>query len=212
VIAGNFYDSNFNNYGFLRATDGKITVFDFPAVLTSGFFVPFFSGISAGGVIVGDYIDANFATHGFLRAADGAIITFDVPNAVQTSSNSINDSGTVTGTYIDQNGNLRFFLRKSDGTFTTFAAPQTGFGGGAAINSSGAVAGNVQNNVCDPVTQICTATAISFLRGPNGTTSAVSDPAAMQLTTAVAINPAGVVTGNYVDANGVTHGFVVRKP
>jgi hypothetical protein len=216
-IAGNFFDSNFNNHGFLRTADGKITVFDFPPVLTSGLFLPALAGINAGGVIVGGYSDANFVGHGFLRATDGTVTTFDVPNEALgiggIQPNSINNAGTVAGTYYDTTKNLelRVFLRASNGAVSSFATPPNGSFGGVAVNSSGAVVGYVFTfSNCTPDDGCSTEVTVSFLRSPNGTLSTVSPPGA-QGTQAVAINPVGVVTGNYTDGNGVAHGFV-RKP
>jgi hypothetical protein len=209
AIAGGFFDANFNSFGFLRAPNGKITVFDLPPSF-------FLTGMTASGVILGSYLDFNFVNHGFLRAVDGTITTFDVPNAAPsffggTTPTSINNGGIATGFYYDttQNGELRYFLRATDGTFSAFNPPQEGFGSPAAINPSGAIAGSVQTFVCTPVG--CNNSPVSFLRTASGKISPFSVPAGIQGTAAAAINPAGVITGLYLDANGMGHGFV-RKP
>jgi hypothetical protein len=212
AIAGGFFDSSFNNYGFLRAPSGKITVFAMPTSLPNFFLV----GMTAGGEILGSSLDSNFVNHGFVRAANGTITTFDVPNAAPsffggTTPTSINNGGIATGFYYDttQNGELRYFLRAANGTISPFNPPQEGFGSPAAINSSGAIVGSVQTFVCTP--DGCNNTPVSFLRTASGTISAISDPDGAQGTAASAINPAGVITGLYLDANGQGHGFV-RTP
>lgn len=205
AIAGGFFDANFNSFGFLRAPNGKITVFDLPP----NFFL---TGMTASGAILGSTLDTNLATHGFLRAANGTITTFDAPNAspgffTGTSPTSINNSGVATGWYFDNTtGEIQYFLRAADGTFSAFTPPPPpgSFGNPAAINSSGTIVGSVQ-------VQGNTAPPVSFLRTSTGTVSAISDPEGVQGTVAIAINPAGVITGQSFDANGQGHGFV-RKP
>lgn len=210
AIAGGFVDANSNSFGFLRAPNGKITVFDLPP----NFFL---TGMTAGGVILGSSLDPNFENHAFLRDKDGTITMFDVPNASTgffggTTPTSINNGGIATGFYLDttQNFALRYFIRATDGTFSTFTPPQEGFfGSAAAINPSGAIAGSVQTFVCTP--DGCFNTPVSFLRSVHATISAINDPNGAQGTAAIAINPAGVITGLYLDANGQGHGFV-RTP
>jgi hypothetical protein len=217
AIAGGLTDSNGIPGGFIRAPSGKFTLFEFPPAFLTFFFNPNIVAMTPSGTILGSYFDSNGATHGFLRTIDGNFTTFDPPNAAAfffggTTPTSINNSGTVAGFYFDttQNSELRVFLRASNGVFSNFATPQVGTSTGAAsINSSGAVAGNVQNINCPNFP--CTIVPISFLRAPNGTVSSVNDPEAAQGTFVISINPAGVVIGNYIDENGVQHGFV-RKP
>jgi hypothetical protein len=66
AITGAFNDGFNLNHGFLRASDGTITIFDAPGAGT-GFqqgTAPL--GITPGGVIMGLYIDTNDVQHGFL--------------------------------------------------------------------------------------------------------------------------------------------------
>jgi hypothetical protein len=46
------------------------------------------------------------------------------------------------------------------------------------------------------------------LRAPDGTITTFDVPAAVGLTGATGINPAGAITGFYFDANSVSHGFL----
>ncbi len=217
AIAGAFFDSNGNPKIFLRAPSGQFTLIEFPPAFLTFFFVPNITAMTPGGTIMGSYFDSNGAIHGFLHTIDGNFTTFDAPNAAAgfftgTTPTSINDSGIVTGFYFDttQNSDLRVFLRASNGTFSSFDTPQLGnFGAAASINSSGAVAGNVQNFNCSNFP--CIVVLTSFLRAANGTVKPVNDPAAMQGTQVIGINPAGEIIGVYSDANNVQHGFL-EKP
>ena len=226
AIAGVFSDSN-NPHVFFRAPSGKFTLFDFPPAFLT--FIPFpfpgatplvpsIAAMTPGGTIVGSYFDSNGAIHGFLRTIDGTFTTFDAPNAATgfftgTSPTSINDSGIVTGQYFDTtlpSFGIRIFLRTPNGVFSNFDTPQLGTSlGSASINSSGAVAGDVLNFEC-PNFPFCNIVPISFVRAANGTVSSVNDPQAVQGTFVTGINPAGVVIGNYIDANNVQHGFVMK--
>jgi hypothetical protein len=215
AIAGGLIDSNGPQF-FIRSASGKFTLFAIPPKLLPSFFLPNITAMTPGGTILGGYFDSNLVTHGFLSTIDGDFTTFDAPNAAPgffagTIPTSINDSGIVAGFYYDttQNSDLRVFLRAANGVFSNFATPQLGdFGGAASINSSGAVAGNVQNTVCTSVS--CTTTLTSFLRAANGTVKSVNDPAAVQGTLVLGINPAGEMFGVYSDANNMQHGFVAK--
>ena len=221
TIAGSFFDSNFTPHGFVRAVSGTVTVFDFPAEFLASFFsAPVLTGINSGGTIVGNYQDSGFSFHGFLRAVDGTMTSFDAPNVMQgilfggTNPGSINESGTIAGFYNDvtQGGALRGFLRASNETYRIFDFPQiAAVGNNASINPSGAVAGSTDSFTCSGF--ICfEVPPSSFVRTASGTVSALSYPeTGVQGTSAVSINPAAMITGNYLDANNVQHGFL-RKP
>ena len=165
--------------------------------------------------------------------ADGTktiITTFDAPGAGTgagqgTFANGMNDSGAITGFIRDPNAARHAFLRAPDGTFTIFDDPGAGtcsmscgtIGNGQgtrayAINSSGQITGFYTDN---------SARCHGFVRAANGTFTQIDAPDAgtgpfPQGTfpsefTPAGINPAGAITGFYVDANAVRHGFV-RAP
>src|SRR2546426_2696756 len=98
-------------------------------------------------------------------------------------------------------------------TFTTFDAPGagTGFGQGtfaASINPAGAITGYYldANGVFH-----------GFLRAPDGSVTTLDAPGAgagtdlRQGTFPKSINPAGAITGYYIDAGNLIHGFL-RAP
>ena len=162
-------------------TNTTITTFDAPGAGTAANHGTFPSGINPSGAITGFTRDANSARHGFLRAPDGTFTIFDDPGA-GTCSTSCGTIGPGQGT--------RAY----------------------AINPSGQIAGFYSDN---------TARCHGYVRAANGTFTQIDAPDAgtgpfPQGTfpsefTPAGINPAGVITGFYVDASSVQHGFV-RAP
>lgn len=158
------------------------------------------------------------------------ITTFDAPGAGTaagqgTFANGMNNSGAITGFIRDANAARHGFLRAPDGTFTivddpgagtcSFSCGTIGNGQGTrayAINPSGEIVGFYTDN---------SARCHGFVRAANGTFTQIDAPdagtgPAPQGTfpsefTAAGINPAGAITGFYVDASSVQHGFV-RAP
>jgi hypothetical protein len=155
------------------------------------------------------------------------ITKFDAPGAGTgagqgTFANGMNDSGAITGFIRDPNAARHAFLRAADGTFTIFDDPAAGtcstscgtIGNGQgtrayAINSSGEIVGFYTDN---------SARCHGYVRAANGTFTQIDAPdagtgPAPQGTfpsefTPAGINPAGAITGFYVDASSVQHGFV----
>ena len=158
------------------------------------------------------------------------ITTFDAPGAGTgagqgTFPSGINSSGAITGFTRDTNSARHGFLRAPGGTFTIFDDPAAGtctmscgtIGPGQgtrayAINPSGEIAGFYSDN---------SARCHGYVRAANGTFTQIDAPDAgtgpfPQGTfpsefTPAGINPAGAITGFYVDASSVQHGFV-RAP
>jgi hypothetical protein len=155
------------------------------------------------------------------------ITTFDAPGAGTaagqgTFANGMNDLGAITGFIRDANAARHGFLRAPDGTFTIFDDPGAGtcsfscgtIGPGQgtrayAINPSGEIAGFYSDN---------TGRCHGYVRAANGTFTQIDAPDAgtgpfPQGTfpsefTPMGINPRGAITGFYVDASSVQHGFV----
>jgi hypothetical protein len=161
--------------------------------------------------------------------ANSEIITFDVPGEMSVAGSfdgtfpeSINDAGAVAGYYLDGNTLYHGFLRSPRGEFLTFDAPGTGTSVGfrwtfpnsinspssISINNRGTVTGNYvdSNNVSH-----------GFLRSPGGEFITLDAPGASSAagsfdgTFPSSINNGGAITGNYIDANEVIHGFL-RSP
>src|SRR5262245_18093804 len=207
-ITGFYVDVNFTARPFLRSPDGALTAFDVPNDVTG--IVPFAGApsINPAGAITGSFTDANFTSHGFLRAPDGTFAMFDVPGTGGTGflegtmPNSINPAGEITGNFTDLNGGNHGFLRAADGTFSTFDAP--GCVGNTfpfTINPGGVIAG------------ICLPNGQGFLREHDGTLTTFNAPGPLNgllngAAPLLSINPAGAITGTYLDSNGAAHGFL----
>jgi hypothetical protein len=104
-VAGYYYDSSDVIHGFLRDTDGKITVIDVPGASTTAYTGTILLGLNDSGWTSGHFIDSEGYEHGFVRAPDGEFYQIDVPEAVTatpgfgTSGGGINNEGVVVGHY-----------------------------------------------------------------------------------------------------------------
>ena len=176
-------------------------------------------GVNERGAIVGFYIDATYAGRGFLRNPDGRFAKFDPVGSTYTYVYGLNREGAVTGFYSDANSVFHGFQRTPDGEITTFDAPDAGTGAGQGtitgdINDSGVIAGYYYDAI---------GVAHGFVRAPDGKITSFDAPGAGTGVPSQGIGqgtfpqffssltPAGAITGFYVDANYLYHGFV-RKP
>jgi len=156
------------------------------------------------------------------RSASAEDTTFDAPGAGTTAGSgfgtfptSLNDGGTITGRYIDAKNVNHAFLRSGD-EFIAFDAPGAGKTAGSgqgtfpkSINKAGAVTGHYidSHNVNH-----------GFLRSPTGDKLITFDAPGAGMTAGSgqgtlpeSISDAGAITGRYIDANNVNHGFL-RSP
>jgi hypothetical protein len=153
----------------------------------------------------------NLSDPDLLRSAP-TFITFDVPGARSTIPFAINPAGLITGFWVDNVNRARHgFLRDSDGTITTFDAPGAGTGPRQgtlcfSINLAGVIAGEYVdgNDVLH-----------GFVRATDGTITTFDAPGAGTgpgQGTGVyyrdGISPADTITGYYIDAGTVYHGYV----
>ncbi|MGA7048496.1 MAG: hypothetical protein WBY98_19685, partial [Candidatus Sulfotelmatobacter sp.] len=199
-----------------HSKDAKFITFNAPGAGTGAGQGTISNSINPAGAITGYYLDASDVYHGFLRAADGTFTTFDVLDAGTsfyegTGPLSINPAGAITGWYFDTSNVIRGFLRTPDGAITTFSAPRAGTGasqggGGLDINPAGAIAGNYVE---------ASNAFRSYLFQPDGTFATFEAPGAgtgfyqgTQVAIIDGLNPAGAITGGYVDASNVYHGYI----
>ncbi len=196
------------------ADDHKATVITFDAPGAVG-TMP--TDINLVGAITGFYFDSNSVVHGFLRAGDGKFTTFVDPGActscvyLGTGALSMNPAGVVTGAYTDANSVNHGFLRALGGRLINFDAPGAGTEPdqgtwGLGINLAGEIVGDYQD--ADNVYH-------GFVRAPGGTITTFDAPGAgtgvgqgTGLNYPACLNPAGAITGLYLDANSVLHGYV----
>ncbi len=216
VVAGDFWDVNYTAHGFVRTPDGKITTFDDPAGGTGLYQGTWVYGTNDFGVITGAVTDSSNGSHGFLRNSDGKFTNFDFPGETSTTSNSnyINDFGVIAGSYNAPTTNVATgFQRSPDGSITEFAAP--GAGGVGNTNSEGTwvFALNLEGTTTGDVGD-ANAEHHSFVRDAQGRITVFDVPGQLAVpgsglgSAGEAINAAGVVAGEWHDANYVAHGFI----
>lgn len=226
AIAGHYVDANSLYHGFLRTPGGEFVTIDAPGVGASvGFRITspntsrFASTISINnhGAITGDFTDANNVTHGFVRSPSGNFTTFDAPGARSvegtfegTLPTSINNDGTIAGNYVDSKEVIHGFLRDPAGRFISFDVPGAHFAAGygtfpTRIDGAGAVTGHYAD---------AHYVMHGFARSPGGEFTTFDAPDADKTpgsgngTFPRSINSGGTITGYYIDAKNVVHGFV----
>lgn len=207
-IVGGWYDSDWNEHGFLLR-HGKFTSFDYPgSVWTEAY------GITPDGDIVGQYGVDSVQYHGFLLR-DGVFQNIDVPNPPtqegllpNTMPFKMSADGTVVGCFhqSDSNGNvtstemmnlMHGWASNDDGLgqvgwFSDEASMHTG------INPEGDITGFEYGD--DGV-------GVSYLI-KDGVTTRFRFPGSSD-TEAYDVNASGVVVGyEFDDAAGVYRGFV----
>ena len=227
TVAGYYNDDNLVSHCFILSPNGTFTTFDVPGADTNpaDALGSLITAINALGATSGYYLDSNFVAHGFLRSPDGKFTSFDVPGSGGNGTFAVghmNVEGAIVGFYTDPNYQYYAFLRNPDSTFATFLGPGAcltgvfaGCAGGGAfdINPSGTSVGAYQTTTGD---------LIAFLRSRDGTITTFEAPGAGTGTfqgtgafdffgTLEGLNDSGAVTGTYLDANNVFHGFL-RKP
>lgn len=194
-----------------------------------GTFINYANSINNAGEIVGYYHDANNLGHAWLRTPDGTITTFDAPLAAAnpyltqgSGSQSVNSEGDIIGWTIDADGVWHGFLRTPEGKMSTFDVPgaSTATGGGTLLGW-GTIAQNI-NDLGEVVGQFTDGNDVFhiFLRAPDGHFTTFDAPGAgsgnngslpdtpPEGTYAFDNNLWGMVTGYYIDASNVYHGFL----
>jgi hypothetical protein len=210
AITGYYIDGNNTVHGYVRTDAGVFTSFDAPGAGTTGSGGTFPQGIANTYAIAGYYVDASGVYHGFVRAYDDArIVTFDAPRAGTaarqgTQAWGINLAGAVVGYCIDSGFLYHGFVRAPNGTIATFSAPAARVTFAVGINDAGTVVGSYSRNDVSH----------GFVRSANGTITTFNAPGAGygsgQGTFAARIDRAGAIVGSFVDASGLSHGFLLQ--
>jgi hypothetical protein len=187
-------------------------------------------GINGFGVIAGSTRDNNGVRHGFLRYPNGKFVVFDHPLAGTDGTNlegTLNALGAVAGSVRTAvNVGVPFvdipYVREPDGTFHNVNFPNFGGGDGNAINLWGVMVsindlGAITGDYWTCNADLSSCAVHGFVRTPDGKYSSFDVPGASTDgldgggTFPQGINDLGEVSGYYVDANFVFHGFV-RSP
>jgi hypothetical protein len=209
------------NHGFVRAITGTITEFNAPDAGTDTKQGTKAYAINSAGTIAGAYHDSSGVWHGFVRTAGGTITEFSAAGAGTvpgqgTYAFGINTAGVITGLYLDVNWALHGFERAANGTITTFDVLGAGTGvdqgtGGFSINTAGVIAGYYvdANNVNHGFERAADGTITTFDAPGAGTGAGQGTGGGFEISLNfdLGINTAGVITGYYVDASNVYHGF-----
>jgi hypothetical protein len=233
-IVGYYVDQN-NLFGaFLRRRDGTFLTWKDPnacnTVNTST--SPEFCGgtgafnINVFGVIAATYMDMTYVGHGLMRYPNGHLKSYEVPGAgageeqgtsCPGCSVGLNLFGTTAGYYTDSNNLQHVYLRNFNGQATTFDTPgDPSLGTNCfsdcplGLNDWGAVTGLYLdgNYVSHGFLRTRDGKIVSF-DAPGAASVAGQPPWYWMGTLPVSINDEGVITGFYIDANNVSHGFLL---
>jgi hypothetical protein len=200
AITGGYYDANFVSHGFVRDPFGKLTSFDPP-----GSTATYPTGINDWGTIAGWYTDANDVHHGFLRSWGGTLSTFDGPGSTHVGVvNGINLQGDTIGTYFHTvagnffGGIYSGFVRGSDGVFSTFDATTSQY-----LYETDPLGVNLEGDT----TGLSITPTLAFVRKRSGVLTIFDASGGIGVTTPVAINSPGTITGFFY-VGDVAHGFL----
>jgi hypothetical protein len=228
VVAGYYIDANSVSHGFLRSPEGQFTTFD---VSGAGGYGSFPIALNLEGAIVGYYTDSNYSFHAFLRSLDGKFTTWIGPDACTGNGSegcygsaafNINLFRIVVGGFEDNSGNFvnHGLIRRPDGTLTTFDAPGAGTGSYQGTGCPGCAPGLNQLGAIAGTYIDANSVQHGFLRSPDGTFATFDAPGAgtgsyqgtgCPSDCPTSLNDLGAITGTYIDANFVFHGYL-RSP
>jgi len=175
-----------NWHGFVRATDGTITIVDVPGAADS-----FAVAMGSDGTIVGNYINETGKGYfrGFVRSPDGQYADLIAPHGARdTGLSSLSKAGWIAGT---GQGHVGFFgfLRDPKGHYTEFGYQLQ------VLQVQCANAGNTTAGA------IYDQTGHGFVRTPDGTLTQF-DPSGGWDTNVSAINDAGTAVGSSFFSSG----------
>ena len=228
VVTGSYFDASGEGHGFLRNLEGKITTFDVPGSGGSG-TTPI--ALNLEGTVVGFYMTSDFVFRAFVRSPNGKITTFAGPHAcaLPTSDNcfgneasNINVFGVIAGNFEDNGANFagHAMIRHPNGSIVAFEAPGAGSGPGQGTGCPGCFAGLNLFGVTAATFTDSNNTNHGYIRNPDGKIVTFDAPGAgtgnfigtgCGSDCPTGLNDFGFVTGPYIDANFVFHGFV-RNP
>ena len=225
VITGEYLDANGFGHGFVRSPEGQFTTFDVPGAGGYG-TIPL--AINVEGAIVGNYTDSNYRFRAFLRRPDGTFATWVGPDACDTNgsqgcygtgASNISAFGTVAGGFADNSGNFvhHDFVRTADGKLTTFDAPGAGSGSYQGTGCPGCFSGLNLSGATAGIYIDANSVQHGFLRSREGKFTTFDAPGAgsgsyqgtgCPSDCPTSLNDWGAITGVYIDANYVYHGYL----
>jgi len=237
VVAGNYTATNaVLPYGFVSTPPYSNKSFTTVEVAGAPLTNPV--GINLEGAVTGFTYDTSYVVHGVVSHPPyTTVTTLDAPGACSSDSNpacpgngtftlSINLEGDIAGFYVDVNGVYHGFVSYPPYTrFTAIDVPGSCSSGTACavlgtyihafgLNDFGDVTGYFfdTSGVAHGFVSSRPYTRFTTFDAP-GACSSDGNPACRYEGTAPAsINLFGVITGTYIDAEGVGHGFVSYPP
>ena len=228
AITGYYWDANGFSHGFLLSPDGNFTTFDVPG---AGGYGTTPKAINFEGAVAGVYTDSNYTFRAFLRSPDGTFTTWIGPYACTgngsegcfgSGASNINAFGTVAGGFEDNSGNFvhHGFVRNAEGKLKMFDVPSAGTGSYQGTGCPGCNVGLNQFGAIAGIYSDTNSVNHGYLRSPDGKFTTFDAPGAgtgsYQGTGCfsdcpVSLNDWGAITGIYIDANSVLHGYL-RSP
>jgi uncharacterized membrane protein len=196
-IVGSYNDAAGVQHGYLLR-HRRFTAINVPgATFTAGF------GVNAEGDVVGHYgVPPSGKMNGFLLR-NGQFMTYEhpLPN-VMTCGVGINSEGEIVGHY--QNGAGVHGFRLDEGVLTPIDIV-----GGKGVQAYGI---SPEGDIVGFYTEIATNRSHGFVLDKWGGVSQIDVPATGATNTWVRrTNPRGDLVGNYMDAAGAYHGFLIRR-
>ena len=147
----------------------------------------------------------NFASNsGFTLKLPLGFVTENFPNSMMTQVIGINNTGTTDGFYVDNGGTTHGFY-KTGSTYTTVDYPGTPFNQLLGQNDLGQASGYYSmsaNNSTPDIPYI-------YNQLGGNVFEVITIPAAVGGAQATGINNSQQVSGFYIDAGGVNHGFLL---
>jgi probable HAF family extracellular repeat protein len=200
--------------GFLRDRLGDLELIDVPGAAAT---LPY--DINDRGTIIGAYSRDLVRVYGFLRRPSGAVTTVDVPGASSTFASGVNNRGAVVGCYIEDDGTGHGFLLER-GIVTVVDPPgvnRDAIGCNVQafdINDWGQIVGyypDAQGTFHGFLYHKGRFTTLDHPDASDSARSGACDGMGFAASAAFGIDNHGRVVGQYVDADGVLHGYLWER-
>jgi probable HAF family extracellular repeat protein len=200
--------------GFLRDKRGDYERIDVPGAAGT-----FPSDINDRGSIAGIYSRDLVRVQSFLRRPNGAITTVDVPGASTTYVSGLNDRGAMVGCYLEDDRSPHGFLLER-GVVTAIDPPGANQDvtdcniSAMDINDRGQIVGyypDAQGTFHGFLYHKGRFTTIDHPDASNSARSGACDGMGFAASAAFGIDNRGRVVGQYVDRDGVLHGYLWER-
>lgn len=227
-ITGNYWDVSGFSHGFLRSPDGTFTTFDVP---DAGGYGSTPIALNWEGAVVGYYTDQNYLFHAFVRNPNGAFVMWVGPGSCDTNGSqgcygsaafNINGFGVIVGSYADNSGNFvnHSYVRDLAGKLKPFGVPGAGTGSYQGTGCPGCALGFNQFGIVAGIYIDANGVQHGFVRSLDGRFTTFDVPGAgtgsrqgtgCPSDCPTSLNDWGAITGTYIDAGNVYHGYL-RNP